>query len=63
MAKAPGGIPTGAAAADDVGHAVSGRLAEGQNQIIFSYFPRTLSWSLPVALLILVACWLALRSG
>ena len=36
---------------------VGGRLAPGSSRIEFSYFPRTLAWSIPLCLLTLGACF------
>jgi len=36
---------------------VAGRLREGRSSVEFSYFPRTLAWSIPLVLLTLVGCF------
>ena len=36
---------------------VAGKLLPGSNRIEFSYFPRTLAWSVPLSLLTLALCF------
>jgi hypothetical protein len=40
---------------------VAHRLAPGETEVEFRYFPRTLSWSLPLALLALLGCFVRRR--